>query len=84
MNSMCTHPLQAFKSKYGHCNVPQTHEANPGLGRWLAQQRIGMRKTHWESKPVSKQDKKKYDRMSRLKQLGVSSFIGMQSGLKFL
>jgi hypothetical protein len=28
--------LQAFKKKYGHCNVPVKSSLNPALGRWVA------------------------------------------------
>ena len=28
------HELEAFKSKFGHCNVPCKYSANPSLGKW--------------------------------------------------
>lgn len=72
--------IQAFKSQYGHCNVPQTHKHNPSLGRWLAQQRISMRK--WKDiKPELGGGKYKTNnwRMSMLKQLGLDASIGKYS-----
>jgi hypothetical protein len=31
--------ISRFKSKFGHCNVPYTHTANPSLGRWRSKMR---------------------------------------------
>jgi len=31
--------LQRFKRKFGHCDVPQSHQENPQLGRWASKQR---------------------------------------------
>jgi len=31
--------LAVFKSRHGHCNVPQKYSLNPSLGRWVHKQR---------------------------------------------
>lgn len=73
----CTPYYQAFKSRHGHCNVPQTYKVNPELGGWLARQRMMMRATKSQTEPCSSRgDKTKQDRISRLKELGVVASIG--------
>jgi len=76
MNTSAAPHLQAFKSQYGHCNVPQKYKKNPSLGSWLAQQRISMRKMQLESKSESTRVETQWERISRLEQLGVVSSIG--------
>jgi len=35
LEQRCRH-LEAFKSKFGHCNVPFKYSANPSLGNWCS------------------------------------------------
>jgi len=65
--------LEDFKSKHGHCNVPQKYEKNTSLGGWVARQRLIMRK--WE---VDGSVKPRWtdERMKKLKSIGLSSSIG--------
>lgn len=78
----CVHCVfQRYKSIHGHCNVPQKYILNPRLGRWLAQQRISMRKAKCESKPGSKGGKAMLERVHRLKEIGVFPSIGTSIGL---
>ena len=30
----CCRDLEAFKTEFGHCNVPNSCSANPSLGKW--------------------------------------------------
>jgi hypothetical protein len=38
------HALEAFKSEFGHCNVPQRYSADPSLGQWYGKMRCAYNK----------------------------------------
>ena len=84
---------QAFKSKHGHCYVPQKYVPNPSLGGWVARQRHIRRK--WEDSHEGRTpcDDHKIDcdvksplgmheRMNMLRSIGLSSSIGKFKYLK--
>lgn len=53
--------LVEYNSEYGDCNVPQSYEKTPGLGRWVNRQRTAKAK-----------DELGNERISKLKSLGFS------------
>jgi hypothetical protein len=55
--------LMAFKTKYGHCNVPPTDE-NATLGRWCSTLRVSYKKIQNNQKPPIKLSNEQIQRLS--------------------
>jgi hypothetical protein len=61
VSSARSHPLEQFKKRKGHCDVPQSHiEDGANLGRWLGEQRHQKKKGGLPA-----------DRQQRLEDIGV-------------
>ena len=45
--------LEAFKSEFGHCNVPTRYSVNPSLGHWCRAMRYSYNKMQQGQKPRS-------------------------------
>jgi len=59
--------LTAFKSEFGHCNVPYRYSANPALGNWCSEIRSSYKKIQQGQKPRSKLTQ---DEIERLDEIG--------------
>ena len=53
--------LAAYKTRFGHCHVPITYDANPSLGAWVFSQQMAY-----------KRNKLPEDRVEKLNELGFS------------
>ena len=59
--------LEAFKSEFGHCNVPCRYLANPLLGNWCSKQRCSYKKMQKGQTPKNNLTK---DQIERLEGIG--------------
>ena len=59
--------LVKFKNKFGHCEVPQRYEEDPGLGRWCSTVRKGYNQIVRSEKPCIDLSG---DRLRRLQEVG--------------
>jgi superfamily II DNA or RNA helicase len=46
--------LVTFKEEHGHCNVPQSHPANPQLGTWVGTQRSAKRRNRLSAEQIQR------------------------------
>ena len=59
--------LEAFKSKFGHCNVPCTYSADPSLGQWCNNMRYYYNQIQQGQTPNSNLTQ---DQIARLEEIG--------------
>jgi len=59
--------LEAFKKKFGHCDVPQQYSVDPSLGRWCSRMRYTYNQIQ-QGKPTK--IKLSQDRIERLEKIG--------------
>jgi len=59
--------LEAFKSEFGHCNVPGRYSVNPSLGNWCSTMRCHYNKIQQGQKPKSNLTQ---DRIECLEKIG--------------
>ena len=57
--------LKIFKSREGHCNVPQHYSANESLGRWVNKQRL-----HYKYMREGKRSCMRDERVKKLEDIG--------------
>ena len=67
--------LREYKTKYGHCNVPQKWKENPSLGRWVDNQ-----KTQHQKLYDGKKTNLTVERIQRLVGLGFNWRSGSSGG----
>ena len=61
------HDLEAFKTKFGHCNIPQRYSVDPSLGHWCNQMRVAYNQIQ-QGNPMN--CKLSQDRIVHLKEIG--------------
>jgi len=61
------HDLEAFKSEFGHCNVPYKYSANPSLGYWCSNIRYSYNQIRQGETPSRNLTR---DQIERLKEIG--------------
>ena len=60
-----------FATENGHCNVPQQFPPNPSLGRWVARQRLFIRRCQRGRKTLSINDKFVAEKLKLLAHIGL-------------
>ena len=61
------HDLKAFKSQFGHCNVPWKYSVDPSLGQWCSTTRCAYNKIQQGKTPKRNLTQ---DQMERLEEIG--------------
>jgi len=61
------HDLEAFKTKFGHCNIPLRYSVNPSLGNWCNAMRCAYNKIQQGQTPKSTLTQ---DEIERLEEIG--------------
>jgi len=61
------HDLEAFKSEFGHCNVPRQYSVNPSLGNWCSRLRCSYNKIQQGQAPRNTLTQ---DQIERLEKIG--------------
>jgi len=61
------HDLEAFKSEFGHCNVPSNYSANPSLGKWCSNIRCSYNQIQQGQTPKRNLTQ---DQIERLEEIG--------------
>ena len=61
------HDLEAYKKKFGHCNVPQRYSSDPSLGSWCSTMRLTYHQIQ-QGKPTNRNLSQ--DRIKRLEEIG--------------
>jgi len=61
------HDLEAFKSEFGHCNVPYKYSVNPSLGNWCCRMRYTYKQIQQGQTPKRKLTQ---DQIERLEEIG--------------
>ena len=59
--------LEAFKSEFGHCNVPQKYSVNTSLGQWCTKMRCAYKKIQQGQTPKRNLTQ---DQIERLEEIG--------------
>jgi len=62
------HDLEAFKSEFGHCNVPSRYSVNPSLGYWCSRMRYSYNKIQQGQTPHINITQ---DQIERLEEIGM-------------
>lgn len=57
--------LEAYKEKYGHCNVPSRYAENPGLATWVKRQRTAHRQFQ-SGETVSRVRKQRFEILNKM------------------
>ena len=61
------HDLEAFKSEFGHCNVPVKYSVNPSLGSWCSTMRCTHKQIQQGQTPKMNLTQ---DQIERLEEIG--------------
>ena len=61
------HDLEAFKSKFGHCNVPYQYSLDPSLGKWCSKMRCAYNHRQQGQTPKGNLTQ---DQIARLEEIG--------------
>jgi len=60
------HDLEAFKSEFGHCNVPYKYSANPSLGNWCSTTRYNYNQIQRGQTPRSNLTQDEIERLGEI------------------